>query len=58
MRTTLGRNALATAEKADDSTRASLGASVRGVTGPALVWAAGGAEVGAEVGVGDGGVVP
>jgi hypothetical protein len=49
---------LATAEKADDSTRASLGASVRGVTGPAVVWAAGGAEVGVDDGAGEDGVVP
>src|SRR5579862_7681762 len=34
MRTTLGRKALATAENADDRTRASSGISVRGVTGP------------------------
>ena len=34
MRTTDGRSALATAENADDSTRASLGASVLGVTVP------------------------
>jgi hypothetical protein len=35
MRTTDGRSARATAENADDITRASLGASVLGVTGPA-----------------------
>ena len=34
MRTTDGRSARATAENADDSTRASLGASVLGVTVP------------------------
>ena len=34
MRTTDGRNAFATAENAEESTRASLGAWVRGVTGP------------------------
>ena len=34
MRTTDGRNAFAVAENADDSTRASFGASVLGVTGP------------------------
>ncbi len=34
MRTTDGRSARATASKADDRTRASLGASVLGVTAP------------------------
>jgi hypothetical protein len=34
MRTTDGRNAFAAAENADDNTRASLGASVFGVTVP------------------------
>ena len=56
MRTTLGRRAFATAEKADDKTRASLGASVRGVTGPAPGWGTG---AGAAVpGAGEGGAVP
>src|SRR5580704_2041122 len=43
MRTTEGRSARATAEKADDRTRASLGASVLGVTAPPGCSAGGGA---------------
>ena len=42
MRTTDGRSAFATAENADDSTRASFGASVFGVTGPPGASAGGG----------------
>ena len=42
MRTTEGRSACATAENADDSTRASFGASVFGVTGPPVVAASAG----------------
>ena len=42
MRTTDGRSARATAEKADDRTRASLGASVLGVTAPPGCSAGGG----------------
>ena len=51
MRTTDGRRARATAEKADDRTRASLGASVFGVTAPPGC-SAGGAE--GSVGLGPG----
>ena len=46
MRTTDGRSAFAAAENADDSTRASLGASVLGVTVPPGCSAGG--AVGAE----------
>ena len=52
MRTTDGRSARATAENADDSTRASLGASVRGVTvPPGASDGAAGAPAGAPVGL-------
>src|SRR5262245_22149141 len=54
MRTTLGRSARATAENADDSTRASLGACILGVTGPAPPAPARGAVGAASSAVGDG----
>ncbi len=47
MRTTEGASALATFEKACDSARASLGASVLGVTAAPAAWAA---EENAEMG--------
>jgi hypothetical protein len=48
MRTTDGRNAFATAENADDNTRASFGASVFGVIGPLGVRAGAEADPAAE----------
>ncbi len=47
MRTTLGRSALATAENADERMRASLGISVRGVTGPPACGCGGDGALGA-----------